>query len=98
MIAAATNRAQIMHYSRVMPTESSNRFLASTAVFLNELLKLALCLIIAYRDRRKLDGSMSPLFVSAKNLYHDVFRPDSWKLAIPACLYTLQNRLQYLAV
>lgn len=92
-----TEYAQIMHYSRVMPT-SSNRFLASTAVFLNEVLKLSLCLVVAYRDRRKIDGSMSPLSTSLVNLYSEIFRPDNWKLAIPACLYTLQNRLQYVAV
>ena len=77
---------------------SSHRFFASTAVFLNEVLKLSLCLVVAFRDRRKLDGSMSPFSVSLRNLASDIFRADNWKLAIPACLYTLQNRLQYLAV
>ena len=87
-----------MHYSRIMPMGSSSRYFASTAVLLNEILKLVLCFAVAYRDRRKMDGSMAPLSVTLVNLYRDVFRPDSWKLAIPACLYTLQNRLQYVAV
>lgn len=81
-----------------MPMTSENRFFASTAVFLNEVLKLTLCLGVAFRDRRKLDGSMSPFSVSLRNLCTDIFRPDNWKLAIPACLYTLQNSLQYIAV
>ncbi|KAI5800126.1 nucleotide-sugar transporter-domain-containing protein [Geopyxis carbonaria] len=97
LIFIKTELVQIMHYSRVMPT-SSARFLASTAVFLNEVLKLSLCIVVAFRDRRKIDGSMSPLSTSLANLYSEIFRPDNWKLAIPACLYTLQNRLQYVAV
>ena len=27
-----------------------------------------------------------------------IFGPDSWKLTIPALLYTLQNNLQYVAI
>lgn len=77
---------------------SPNRYFASTAVFLNEVLKLLLCLGIAYRNRRKIDGSMSSPSTTIKNITVEIFRPDGWKLAIPACLYTLQNRLQYLAV
>jgi len=87
-----------MHYSRVMPVSSSSRYFASTAVLLNEVLKLLLCLVVAYRDKRKTDGSMSPLSTTFEGLYKDIFRSDNWKLAIPACLYTLQNRLQYVAV
>lgn len=87
-----------MHYSRIMPTDSSNRYFASTAVFLNEILKLTVCVVVAFRDRRKVDGTMSPISTSISNLTSEIFRPDNWKLAIPACLYTLQNRLQYVAV
>jgi len=81
-----------------MPTTSSNRYLASTAVLLNEALKLALCLAVAFWDRRKIDGSMSSLSTTVRNLGTEIFRRDSWKLAIPACLYTIQNSLQYVAV
>ncbi|KAI5859058.1 nucleotide-sugar transporter-domain-containing protein [Tricharina praecox] len=88
----------IMHYSRIMPMTGSNRYLASTAVLLNEVLKLALCLAVAFRDRRKIDGSMSSLSTTVQNLSSEIFRRDSWKLAIPACLYTIQNSLQYVAV
>lgn len=77
---------------------SSHRYFTSTAVFLNEVIKLAICVWVAFRDRRKVDGSMTPLSHSIQHLYSDVFRPDNWKLAIPACLYTLQNTLQYVAV
>jgi UDP-sugar transporter A1/2/3 len=86
-----------MHYSRVMPI-SSDRYFASTAVFANEVIKLIVCLTIAFRERRKTDGSMSSLSITVSNLWSDIFRRDSWKLAIPACLYTVQNSLQYIAV
>lgn len=81
-----------------MPMTSSQRYLTSTAVLLNEIIKLTICVWVALRDRRNVDGPMTPLSHSIKNLYSDVFRPDNWKLAIPACLYTLQNTLQYVAV
>jgi UDP-sugar transporter A1/2/3 len=84
-----------MHYSRIMPLGPRGRYLASTAVLLNEILKLLLCLGVALRDRRKVDATFS---TSLRNLYSELIRSDSWKLAIPACLYTLQNRLQYVAV
>jgi UDP-galactose transporter len=39
---------------------------------------------------------LSPSTIKA--LYNQVFSGDSWKLAIPAALYTFQNTLQYIAV
>ncbi|RPB03947.1 nucleotide-sugar transporter [Choiromyces venosus 120613-1] len=81
-----------------MPKTSANRYFTSTAVFLNELLKLSISIWVAYLERRKIDGSKAPVAKSIKHLCGDVFRPDNWKLAIPACLYTLQNSLQYIAV
>lgn len=77
----------VMHYSRVMPGyDSSSRYYASTAVFLNELIKLCVCGIVAVRQH------------GLKETYTEVFASDSWKLAVPAILYTLQNTLQYTAV
>ncbi|KAK9473556.1 nucleotide-sugar transporter-domain-containing protein [Dipodascopsis tothii] len=77
----------IMHYSRVMPGyDSSQRYFASTAVLLNEIIKLCVCAAIALSTRR------------FRSFYDEVFSSDCWKLAIPACLYTIQNSLQYVAV
>lgn len=81
-----------------MPKTSANRYFTSTAVFLNEVLKLSISIWVAYLERRKIDGPKAPVAKSIKHLCGDVFRPDNWKLAIPACLYTLQNSLQYVAV
>lgn len=45
-----------------------------------------------------MDGSMSTLATNLRGLSAEVFTADSWKLAIPAALYTFQNSLQYVAV
>ncbi|KAI5788844.1 nucleotide-sugar transporter-domain-containing protein [Peziza echinospora] len=87
----------IMHYSRIMPA-GPDRYFTSTAVFLNEVIKLLICVVVALRDRRKIDGSLSSYATSIRALSSEVFTSDSWKLAIPAALYTLQNSLQYVAV
>lgn len=87
-----------MHYSRNGPTGSSQPvYLASTAVFLVEIIKLLSSLSLAARDIyiSNPKGSASELAV---NLYHSVFSADSWKLIVPAALYTLQNSLVYVAV
>lgn len=77
----------IMAYSRQMPIGDDDlRYLASTAVLINELIKLVVCCCVALYSQ------------GVKNTREEVFSQDSWKLAIPAFLYTLQNNLQYLAV
>ncbi|ODQ63774.1 nucleotide-sugar transporter [Nadsonia fulvescens var. elongata DSM 6958] len=79
----------VMHYSRVMPGFTrDSRYLASTAVLMNELIKLFICLTAATYESH---GRLGLVF-------KQVFSHDCWKLAIPAGLYTLQNSLQYVAV
>lgn len=78
--------------------KQGHRYLTSTAVLLNEIIKLVICIYVALRDRRKIDGPMSTLATRLRGLWTEVFRSDSWKLAIPAALYTFQNSLQYIAV
>lgn len=76
-----------MHYSRIMPGyDSESRYFASTAVLLNEVLKFLFSLAVAVKQ------------AGLKPTLREVFSNDSWKLAIPAALYTLQNSLQYTAV
>jgi UDP-galactose transporter len=81
-----------------MPLVGGNRFLASTAVFLNEVAKLAICLTVSLYDISRNLPPSAPATSLFKSLYNSVFTHDSWKLAIPASLYTLQNTLQYVAV
>ncbi|KAI5248141.1 nucleotide-sugar transporter [Aureobasidium subglaciale] len=88
----------IMHYSRVMPTVNGYRYYTSTAVFLNEVIKLAISLTMALYDLSQDMRTSSSATVLFKELIRRVFTGDSWRLAIPAMLYTLQNTLQYVAV
>ena len=81
-----------------MPPVSGHRYLASTAIFLSELLKLSVCTSLAlYQLSRTLPPS-APATQLFSRLAAAVFTGDSWKLAVPASLYTLQSSLQYLAV
>lgn len=65
---------------------------------MNEVLKLTVNLTAALADQSR---TLSPT-KSATALFSDVlgsvFTGDSWKLAVPACLYVLQNSLQYIAL
>ncbi|KAI9836714.1 MAG: hypothetical protein M1838_004994 [Thelocarpon superellum] len=88
----------IMHYSRIMPLVGGHRYYTSTAVFLNEVLKLAICLTVALYDISRSLPPFTPATALFSSLYRATATADSWKLAIPATLYTLQNSLQYIAV
>ncbi|GMM51407.1 hypothetical protein DASB73_023650 [Starmerella bacillaris] len=72
-----------MRQSRMRPP--SEQYYASTAVFLNEIIKIVFCLIISFYD------------IGIKETKNKVFCHDNWKLAIPAILYVIQNNLQYYA-
>ncbi|KAK4666319.1 UDP-galactose transporter Gms1 [Podospora pseudopauciseta] len=88
----------IMHYSRVMAPPGDHRYFASTAVLLNELLKLAMSLTFAIYEVSRSLAPQTPATVLLEQVYHSVFSGDGWKLAIPAVLYTLENTLQYVAL
>jgi UDP-sugar transporter A1/2/3 len=88
-----------MHYSQTMPPINGQRYHASTAVFLNEVLKLAISLTLALYDIMvSPEASQSTTILGIfEELASAVFTRDSWKMAIPALLYTMQNSLQYFA-
>lgn len=81
-----------------MPLGGQQRYFTSTAVLMNEVLKLGLSLTIALYDIQRTLPPSTPATVLFDQLYTSVFSGDGWKLAMPACLYTAQNSLQYLAV
>jgi UDP-galactose transporter len=89
---------QVMHYSRIMPLVDGHRYFTSTAVFMNEILKFAIALVVALQGQAESLGVSTTSSEAWSSLYTQVFSSDSWKLAIPAALYTLQNSLQYIAV
>ncbi|KAF2276929.1 nucleotide-sugar transporter [Westerdykella ornata] len=88
----------VMHYSRRMPPVNGLRYFASTAVFLNEVIKLLISLTMALWDVAMRVPTNTPATALFENLFYAIFTNESWKLAIPAALYTLQNTLQYVAV
>ncbi|CAM1505762.1 Fc.00g113990.m01.CDS01 [Cosmosporella sp. VM-42] len=88
----------IMHYSRIMPPSGDHRYFTSTAVFLNEVIKLAISLTLAIYETSKTLAPSTPATTMFEQIYNSVFAGDSWKLAVPAAFYTLQNMLQYVAI
>ncbi|EFQ88552.1 hypothetical protein PTT_15519 [Pyrenophora teres f. teres 0-1] len=88
----------IMHYSRIMPLTGGQRYHTSTSVFLNEVIKLAISLTMALFEMSKTLPSNTTVATLFHTMTTAIFTNESWKLAIPAVLYTIQNTLQYLAV
>lgn len=81
-----------------MPPAGGKRYLTSTTVFLNEVVKLAISLTMALYEVSKAAPPSMPATSLFFSLTNAVFSGDSWKLAIPASLYTLSNSLQYIAL
>jgi UDP-galactose transporter len=81
-----------------MPLVGSQRYFTSTAVLLNEVLKLCLSLTISLYEISASLSPATPATTMFRSLGSSVFSGDSWKLAVPALLYTVQNSLQYIAV
>lgn len=88
----------IMHYSRVMPLVDGQRYHTSTSVLLNEVMKLGISFSVALYDTSKSLPTTASIPSILRTLFASIFTGESWKLAIPALLYTLQNSLQYVAV
>ncbi|KAK4237810.1 hypothetical protein C8A03DRAFT_34227 [Achaetomium macrosporum] len=88
----------IMHYSRIMTPPGDHRYFASTAVLLNEIIKLAISLTFSMHEVSRSLAPQTPVTVLFEQIYNSVFSGDGWKLAIPAVLYTLENTLQYVAL
>ncbi|PIL23984.1 transporter [Ganoderma sinense ZZ0214-1] len=94
----------IMHYSRVS-TAPQYTYSAASAVLMVELLKGFISLTVAFLRLDTLSGASNTslwnprvLLYRFRRLGKEVFRPDCWKLSIPAILYVIQNNLQFVAV
>lgn len=81
-----------------MRPTSDHRYFTSTAVLLNEVLKLALSTTFAIYEVSRNLAPQTPATVLFEQIYRSTFSGDGWKLAIPATLYTLENTLQYVAL
>ncbi|KAJ2218535.1 UDP-galactose transporter Gms1 [Coemansia sp. RSA 518] len=80
----------VMRYSRVT---SDTPFYASTAVLMSELTKFTICFFITAKT-----SAAEHKRLSVRHICNDILGGDSWKILIPAGLYTIQNNLQYTAV
>ncbi|CAL8369860.1 unnamed protein product [Lota lota] len=80
-----------IRYVRTLP---GDRFFATSAVVMAEVLKLITCLFIILVQKR---GNVKEMAVF---LYDSIVvqYPDTLKLAVPSLIYTLQNNLQYVAI
>lgn len=81
-----------------MPPAGGKRYLTSTAVFLVDVVKLAISLTMALYDVSKTAPPSMPATSLFFSLTSAVFSGDSWKLAIPAALDVLSNSLLYIAL
>jgi hypothetical protein len=81
----------LMRYSRTHRNPGQPLYLASSAVFVMEVIKFAICcVVIAYQSGGALLGQLKE---------HVVDSPwEMLKLCVPSLLYTIQNNLLYLAL
>lgn len=91
LVAQMVGLVLLMRYSRTTRTEGEPMYLASTAVFIMEVIKLVICCgVIAYQS----GGSL----ISELNA-HVIGSPmEMLKLSVPSILYCAQNNLLYLAL
>eukprot|EP01103_Thecamoeba_quadrilineata_P014121 TRINITY_DN4111_c0_g1_i1.p1 TRINITY_DN4111_c0_g1~~TRINITY_DN4111_c0_g1_i1.p1 ORF type:complete len:394 (+),score=54.63 TRINITY_DN4111_c0_g1_i1:78-1184(+) len=80
----------VMRYSR---TQGGPQYYSTTAVLISEIIKILICIYPVIRDHLKENKQQFNLRLLLQELAR-----DSWKIMIPAGLYTLQNNLQYVAV
>jgi len=88
----------LVHYSRIMTPSGDHKYFTSTAILLTEVIKLAISLTAAIYEVSRSLAPSTPATVLFEQLFNAVFSGDSWKLAIPATFYTLQNTLHYVAL
>ena len=99
LVAQMVGLVLLMRYSRVASSSSSNKegeplYLASTAVFVMEVMKLVICFGVVFYQ---LSGNMKHFIHEVH--HHTINSPtEMMKLTIPSLLYTVQNNLLYLAL
>ena len=91
LVAQMVGLVLLMRYSRTTHDPDQPLYLASTAVFIMEVMKLVVCLVIVGYQA---NGALH------RELYLHVFQSpiEILKLTVPSLLYTIQNNLLYLAL
>jgi hypothetical protein len=94
LVAQMVGLVLLMRFSRTQRTPGEPLYLASTAVFLMECMKLVICLfVIAYQASQE---GVSLLGELNQHIIHSPM--EIVKLCVPSLLYTIQNNLLYLAL
>ena len=91
LVAQMVGLVLLMRFSRTNHDPKQPLYLASTAVFVMEVMKLVICcFVIAYQSGGDLLGELNTHVVQAP--------VEMLKLSVPSFLYTVQNNLLYLAL
>ena len=94
LVGQMVGLVMLMRYSRVKHAGDGDLYLASTAVFMMEIMKFLICLgVIFYQGHCSLNALLQELRT------HILENPyDFIKLCVPSFLYTVQNNLLYVAL
>jgi hypothetical protein len=91
LVAQMVGLVLLMRYSRTNQPADQPLYLASTAVFVMEVMKLVICCaVIAYQTNGKLLAELNTHILQSPM--------EIAKLSIPSFLYTVQNNLLYFAL
>ena len=93
LVVETSSLVLLLRYSRTFE-DGHDVYLSSTAVFLSEVLKMFICLLVILKD---LNFSLKQLCLA---VYKEVWlKPtETLKMLIPAGLYTIQNNLLFIAL
>lgn len=94
LVVQTTTLVLILRYSRTAPTSGSEpRYISSTAIVSSETLKIFICILLIFKE----EGSIRDLF---DVLWEEIVQSpmETFKLLIPATLYTIQNNLLFMAL
>eukprot|EP00123_Amoebidium_parasiticum_P016322 comp23388_c0_seq1/m.38742 comp23388_c0_seq1/g.38742 ORF comp23388_c0_seq1/g.38742 comp23388_c0_seq1/m.38742 type:complete len:336 (-) comp23388_c0_seq1:140-1147(-) len=91
LVVQNTAQALVMRYSR---TTDGPMYISSTAVVMGELLKMLACFVLLFFEN---SHSVSAVI---RQLRDEIIRKpgETFKLAVPAGLYMVQNNLQFVAI
>jgi hypothetical protein len=91
LVAQMVGLVLLMRYSRTSHPDGQPMYLASTAVFVMEVMKLVICcIVIAYQTTGNLMSELNTHVIGAPM--------ELMKLSVPSFLYCVQNNLLYLAL
>jgi UDP-sugar transporter A1/2/3 len=83
----------LMRYSRTSSTPDQPIYIASTAVFMAEIIKIVTCLAMLYRQEQSFQQCIQIIYLEIFNKPREIV-----KMLIPSGLYALQNNLLYIAL